>query len=1096
MKLNLEQKEAVEYLDGPLLVLAGPGTGKTQLLSEKVAYILQNTDTNPENILCLTFTDSGANNMRERLKTIIGRDGLKVNVNTYHSFGQDILGQYKNYAEEYTRQLDSAVDEVTQYKIVKNLQNLLPGNDILRGDSIKDIISVISEAKSAGLSAKDLTKIANQNIEDSEILSDTLSPFLKKVVARNYQKSLDNAYMPIYELIGSHIDDKPFIKSVQRTITVLARSLKEAINEALSSGRIVALTEWRNSFFELDKIGDYRLKDQVANKKLLSLAKLMEQYNQYLLDNKLFDFDDMIEEAVKALKNDDGFRMTLQERYQFILLDEFQDTNPSQFAIVKELTDYEKPLVMAVGDDDQAIYEFQGAMSSNLNDFKKHYNAKVITLVQNYRSTQEILDFTHQIIKQAPDRFEDKKLVANKKSPEASQIYRYEFNSSDAEFGFVADEITRLIQNGVKQDQIAVISYKSKYFEPLLPFLKSHREIKIAYEKRDNLFEDERIHELLTMSRYIYEIANEKKPSAQIMEILSYPFFELSILEIVKLINDARYSHAATFDYLAENSSEKVQAVMKFLADLVARSFTEPLEIMLDYMIGTAELNGFRSPFLKYYTEKGPIYNANDESDINSRAYTTFILYENIASLRGKLKKHFGDKALKLKDLISMVDDYESAEMPLNTTSPYRDADEAVQILTAHKAKGLEFEYVFIISADHTAWGSGKGNNNFLSLPKNLTEIRHTGMTDSERLRVLYVALTRAKNTLYITNSLKDFNGKSAERLEYLDERIEKDDDGNEVVVSPLIPSNRVISFGADIPLTVREDNLRNWLTPYLVESPDMRAFYKSKMAKLKMSASALTSFIDIIYGGPQNFFERYVLSAPSEPSTWAMMLGNLIHETFEQVTKAGISDEEAVDYYLDVVNKCDLPEEDKTILRDRGVESLKLSLSSFRDIIRNGEAEVDFYGENLVVDDVPITGKIDHLVIDENRKTIQVYDFKTAGFRESGWKAHPSLFEYMLQLIFYKVLLNKSQKYRNYKVTSGHILFVMKDKNDGQVHEREYIYNDEDEAEFKELLKAVYKQITELNYLDDPELFIEPDKGRNMKDIRDFIKLLLAKNV
>ena len=112
MQLNDAQKEAVEYLDGPLLVLAGPGTGKTQLLSEKVAYILQKTDASAENILCLTFTDSGASNMRERLKTIIEQDALKVTIGTYHTFGSEILAMYKNYAEDYERKLDQAIDEV------------------------------------------------------------------------------------------------------------------------------------------------------------------------------------------------------------------------------------------------------------------------------------------------------------------------------------------------------------------------------------------------------------------------------------------------------------------------------------------------------------------------------------------------------------------------------------------------------------------------------------------------------------------------------------------------------------------------------------------------------------------------------------------------------------------------------------------------------------------------------------------------------------------------------------------------------------------------------------------------------------------------
>jgi DNA helicase-2/ATP-dependent DNA helicase PcrA len=212
MKLNDRQKEAVEYLDGPLLVLAGPGTGKTQLLSEKVAYILRETDTNPENILCMTFTESGAMNMRERLKSIVGKDGLKVNIGTYHAFGTEILAQYKNYAVDYDRRLASPIDEVRQYKIVKEIRDGLPAKDMLRGDNVKDIISVISSAKSAGLSASDLKTVAEQNIEDAEVLSKAISPLLEEIVPRNFEASYKNAYEPIYNILSNYIETKPIIK--------------------------------------------------------------------------------------------------------------------------------------------------------------------------------------------------------------------------------------------------------------------------------------------------------------------------------------------------------------------------------------------------------------------------------------------------------------------------------------------------------------------------------------------------------------------------------------------------------------------------------------------------------------------------------------------------------------------------------------------------------------------------------------------------------------------------------------------------------------------------------------------------------------------
>ena len=527
MGLNEKQKEAVEYLDGPLLVLAGPGTGKTQLLSEKVAYILKNTDTNPENILCLTFTESGATNMRERLKSIVGKEGQKVNIGTYHAFGSDILAQYKNYAEDYDIMIDSPVDEVSQFKIVKNIQDKLPGTDILRKDNVKDIISVISSAKLAGLSSSDLKKIAEQNLEDSKILSEAISPLLKNIVPRVFKDSYENAYKPIFEILKDYTDLPPIVKNIERSIVNLAKDLKNAICEAESSEKIRPLSEWKDTYFEKDGRGSYRLKDRVANKKLLSVARVMERYIDYLNENGLFDFDDMIEEAVKVLHSDAGFKATLSERYQFIMLDEFQDTNPSQFAIIKALTDYEKPLIMAVGDDDQAIYEFQGALSTNLTDFQKHYQANVVPLIENYRSTQEILDFSRQIINQAPDRFADKELIAHQPMPKQSEIHRFEFLSSEMEYSFVADKISELIKSGVPQSEIAVISYKTKYFMPLLPFLKSHPEIKIAYEKKDNLLEDEKIHQILTLARYVYELANEKNENTSIVEILSFPFFNL-----------------------------------------------------------------------------------------------------------------------------------------------------------------------------------------------------------------------------------------------------------------------------------------------------------------------------------------------------------------------------------------------------------------------------------------------------------------------------------------------------------------------------------------------------------------------------------------
>lgn len=1064
MKLNTNQKKAVEYLSGPLLVLAGPGTGKTQLLSQKVAYILENTDTNPENILCLTFTETGASNMRERLKSIIGKDALKVNISTYHSFGTDILAQYKTYAVDFDERLDASIDEVTQYKIVKTIQDGLDGRDILRGDSIRDIISVIGEAKSAGLSADDLQKIAEQNIEDSKVLSEAIAPLLNEIVPRKFKESYERAYKPIAEILSKYENIPTILGNVERSIAGLARDLNEAITEAVAEEKIKPLTSWKDKYFEKDVKGEYRLRDRVANRKLLSVAHVMREYQNYLKENGLFDFDDMIEIAVRVLTEDDGFRATLSERYQFIMLDEFQDTNPSQFAIVKKITDYENPMIMAVGDDDQAIYEFQGALSSNLTDFQTHYSAEVIPLVENYRSTQEILDFSHQIIRQAPDRFADKELTAHKDNPKSTQICRLEFASSDSEYGYIAHEISELVKSGVSQSEIAIISYKSKYFEPLLAYLKEYPEIKIAYERRDNLFEDAKIHEILTMARFIDDLGNTRPISVPILEVLTYSCLNLSPVNVLRMIETTRREKRSVFDVMSASENVEIKETAEWFADMAVKSLTEPLDVIFGRFIEKMDAEQMEE-------------------------YERFKFYENLASLKGKLRRHFGEKSLKLHDLIEMVKDYEDAGMALATTSPYRDSADAVQILTAHKAKGLEFEYVFIVSADHTAWGKGKGNNNLLVLPKNLMQIRHTGTTDGEKLRILYVALTRAKSHLIITNSLADFTGKSPDRLEYFDEYL----DGDEVI-SPFLPSSHVELMYHTDAHKLQEQNVKNWLINYVTDSPDMRAIYAERVLNWRMSASALTSFIDIAYAGPVEFFKSYILRAPREPETEALAFGTLVHSVFEAVTNRGISNEEAVELFLNELDKRELPSEIAQKIRERGPTDLLVSLETFRDILRQGQAEVDFAPDKLVIDGVPVTGKIDHIVIDDISKTIEIYDFKTGGYHKEKWASHATLYKYMLQLGFYKLLLNNSPRYSKYKVEKAHILFVNPDK-DGEVYDKMYEFDAYDEKELIKLMKAVYDEVVSLDFLDDPEIFRSTDSSLGIKDIKAFIELLLAKN-
>ena len=275
-----------------------------------------------------------------------------------------------------------------------------------------------------------------------------------------------------------------------------------------------------------------------------------------------------------------------------------------------------------------------------------------------------------------------------------------------------------------------------------------------------------------------------------------------------------------------------------------------------------------------------------------------------------------------------------------------------------------------------------------------------------------------------------------------------------------------------------------------------MRSILLKRLENYRLNATDLTSFIDIVYAGPQNFYQQKVLRAPEESYSESLTFGNLIHGAFEKVTNDKLTDEQAIEYYESELENAPIPDEDRDDLRERGRGTLEASLKQFGSLLRNdnARAEVNFAHEHLMLGQVPLTGKIDHIQIDPDTKTIEVYDYKTSGFKDKKWDSHPTLFKYKLQLCFYKLLLNLSPEYSKYKVERAHILFVVPDSGDFKVHDKIYEYNDQDELLLKSLISAEYDQIKSLSFVDNPELFIAPDSNRSIRDILNFIEVLLDK--
>lgn len=1095
MGLNAEQKAAVEYLNGPLLVLAGPGTGKTQLLSEKVAYILKTTDTNPENILCITFTDSGASNMRERLSSVIGVAANDVNIYTYHKFGSAILERYKNYSDSYDRRIDNPIDEVTQFKIIHEIQQNLPVTDILKTTAVKSLVETIAKAKSARLSADDLIKIAQANIADSKQISEIATEYLLALVPRSkFQVAVDEVYQPLLEDLSNLTSSDSIINNIEPSVNAMVRELAAIIEGESREEKpsVSPLTKWRDKYFERDEAGNYRSKDYLANKKLLSLAEIARAYDRRLRDEGLYDFADMIEEAAKILREDRGFQLSLAEKFQFILLDEFQDTNPSQFELIKLLTSYDEPAIMAVGDDDQAIFEFQGANASNFVEFQNHYNAKVISLVDNYRSTGEILNLSRKIAEQINDSFA-KHYQTNKTlrsiidlertEPEkaTSHLERHEFPEADYEYAWVAKRVANLIQQGENPNSIAVIAPKHKYIAPLLPYFKAES-INIAYEKRANVLEDERISALLKIARFVYELANEQQPTYRLLEIMSFPFLDVSPLDALHINAKARESAQPTLDYLAQSDDANLQNLAHWLAGLVMQSYEAPLELWLNYLIGALPLPeaNIKSPFLAYY-----------EQSLKDSELLEF--YGNLRALQKAVTDHSHADKSRLADLIALVDDYAIAESSISRTMTYRDAEQSVQIMSAHKSKGLEFKYVFLIAVDNWAWGKSKGNNNMFVLPKNLAQIRHTGASDDERLRLLFVAITRARRHLIMTNSAVDFTGREVDRLGYFEEYR---DSKSEEQISPFLPeiSRKIAIHEEDLaPEGIINQQNTVWSSKYQIWHPDFEILIKANLENYRLSATDLTDFIDIIYAGPEKIYRKQALRELSEPLTPQIAYGNLMHAVFEQVTKQGISDDEALALMQEQLQNVALTKHEIAELAARGERSVKIALPYFAETIRHpgGQAEINFSSERLHLDDIPLTGKIDHINIDAKNKTIDIYDLKTSKYRPEKWQSHPTLYKYALQLEFYKLLLQLSPTYRNYKINTGHILFISPDDED-KVYDKAYPYTAESSEQLKSLIRKVYPLIKSLEFVKNPKYNLSADSGRTLRDVKDFVEVIL----
>ena len=1082
-KLDSLQKKAVDTIEGPLLVIAGPGSGKTEILSLRVANILLKTDTSPSNILCLTFTDSAAATMRQRLLNLISSDAYRVSIFTFHAFCTDVIERFPEYF--YGGANFHSADPITQLEVLEGVFKTLSYDDPLSKTHpeqgyiyLKDTHSAISNLKKAGLTPKEFFSVIKNNEKEIEFFNKELISIFSERTHRS-QFPLLRKFLKRVEKYKAPSSPLPHIHSLSFYFT---DSLAKVLDEAEENSSTKPLTVWKEKWLAKDEHGIIVLKDSTLLLKLYSLASVYEQYMEKMYALGYYDFDDMLLEVIEALSSNETLRYELQEKFQYILVDEFQDTNDAQMRLLNLIVSHPvnegRPNLMAVGDDDQAIYKFQGAQIDNILRFKEEYrDAQIITLTSNYRSTQDIIDLALHVIQKGENRLErrlpnvHKALVSAGGDKGKGEILYCGFVSAREEYEYIAHEIKKLLKEGLSPSSIAVIARKHEYLENIVPYLYQ-KKITVNYERQQNVLRDSRIQEIIVIARFLISLGRKDKVEADefLPEILSFPFWEIPRKTVWEISLEASKSRRSWLSIMLASKDKKITQIAHFLIDLSVRSLSEPIEYIIDSIVGahvslieesedeikkSSSHKKIQSPFKEYYFGK-------EEFNLKPAKYLLFL-----SSLRVfvyALREYKHGSLLKIDDLVTFVNTHEKNELILADENTLLTGKEAVTLLTAHKAKGLEFDTVFVLHCQNEVW-SGKGFPRKISFPANLP-ITPAGDTNDDHLRLFFVALTRAKRLLFLSSHAVGERGKIMSKLSFL--TAENDVHTNKKV-------EEVLQAKLDEHPSEKGGNvtsIENVLSTALPFIKDEKALLKPILEDYTMSVTHLNNFLNVVRGGPQTFLEQNLLRFP-QAKTASAAFGSAMHKALELLYRT-LRRKDALPTFKDVslffteaLRDERLSQHDFTLQKERGIKSLKAFYASKKKTFRADDlVEVNFKNQGVVILSVPLSGKIDKMVKEKNGE-ISVYDWKTGeahtSWNDSGLYDKIQLHQYARQLMFYKLLVEHSRDFREYKVFRGVLEFLEPYKN--KIVDLQLTLTEEGLSRTRELISVVYKKILNLDF-------------------------------
>lgn len=689
-ELNQAQKQAVEHLGSPLLIIAGAGTGKTTVIANKIAYLIKNKLAKPSEILAVTFTEKATAEMEERVTELVGEGAWDIWVSTFHGLGQRILETH-------------------------GLEIGLPNN----------------------------FKLLNE-IENWLLMRENLNKF-----NLDYFRPLGNPTKFIHALI---------------------KHFSRCKDELISPSDYLELTQ--NLKLDSDQIveeGD--VGEKLDKKKITELADAYHIYNQILLDNDAFDFADLIFYATKLLRERSNILRYYQNRWKYILVDEFQDTNWGQYELIKLLTKgREKEInLTVVGDDDQSIYKFRGASVSNILQFNDDFpGCKQVVLTDNYRSGQKILDFAYNFIQlNNPDRLEDKlkiekKLIAHQKNPGNVNFIYGDTDVSEA--GLVVDKILELKKenNKLEWNDFAILSRANNVIDQFIPALL-RAGVPYTTSTVTGLFRQKIVLDSLAALRLV----DNYHESPAVYRLLSCPVYALTFEDISKLTHFCQRKSCSLYEAVKAGSTgellltpEGKKTVTKFLNDIKNITTLSAREPAIKVLYKFLEDSGY----LRYLT-------TNLENNQAQIGYLQSLFEflekfheENIDnSVRGWLKYY----------------NYLSEAGEAGEEKSFNDGT-GVRLLTIHAAKGLEFEYVFIPNLVDQRFPTVSRRDS-IEIPEQLVREKSLPVGDAhleEERRLFYVALTRAKKQVFLS-AAKDYGGLREKKISRFIDELEKTNDYN-----------------------------------------------------------------------------------------------------------------------------------------------------------------------------------------------------------------------------------------------------------------------------------------------------------------------------